>query len=207
MLDTLHAQQYCIVDGLFPPALIAALRESAINRAQSGQMHMAGTSKAAITNPGLRGDQVQWLEETDSDPAVQAYWHSMQQLQQAANRAFMLGLQHYETHFAIYPAGSGYATHIDQFQQHRAQPAPGTRMLTLILYLNQDWSAADGGALRLYLDAHDQRPLDHAHHLDILPLAGRLVLFMSSRFWHQVLPATRPRISVTGWFKTRQDVF
>jgi Rps23 Pro-64 3,4-dihydroxylase Tpa1-like proline 4-hydroxylase len=40
--------------------------------------------------------------------------------------------------------------------------------------------------------------------LDILPMAGRLVLFLSGEFWHEVRPAKRPRMSLTGWFRTRE---
>ena len=32
---------------------------------------------------------------------------------------------------------------------------------------------------------------------------GRLVAFLSDRFEHEVLPATRERMSFTGWFRRR----
>jgi SM-20-related protein len=35
--------------------------------------------------------------------------------------------------------------------------------------------------------------------LDILPQAGKLVCFRSDQIEHEVLPATRPRMSITGW--------
>jgi SM-20-related protein len=35
--------------------------------------------------------------------------------------------------------------------------------------------------------------------LDFLPLAGRLVCFRSDMIEHEVLPATRTRMSITGW--------
>jgi SM-20-related protein len=35
--------------------------------------------------------------------------------------------------------------------------------------------------------------------VDILPLAGRLVCFRSDQIEHEVLPATRERLSLTGW--------
>jgi SM-20-related protein len=35
--------------------------------------------------------------------------------------------------------------------------------------------------------------------LDVLPQAGRLVCFRSEQIEHEVLPATRPRFSITGW--------
>ncbi|HEY5930165.1 MAG TPA: 2OG-Fe(II) oxygenase, partial [Burkholderiales bacterium] len=65
-------------------------------------------------------------------------------------------------------------------------------------YLNQDWRDADGGELRLYLE---REPL--TRHVDIRPDGGTLVLFLSEKFPHEVLPAKRERHSLTGWFKAR----
>lgn len=204
MIDTMASQAYCVIDDFLPDDLTAALRTIALERQQQGRMHQAGTSQSAITNLNIRGDQIAWLENDDAHPAIQDYLALLQQVQQAANRHLMMGLAQFETHFAIYPAGSaGYATHIDQFRNHREQPAPGARTLTSIIYLNDHWPEEAGGALRLYLDEHDQTPAADARHLDIAPLGGRLVLFLAARFWHEVLPASLPRISVTGWFKTR----
>jgi SM-20-related protein len=204
IIDTLSAQQYCVIDQFLPSDLVEALRTIALDQQQQGLMHQAGTSQSAVSNPKLRGDQIAWLEANDAHPAIQDYLTLMAQVQQAANRQLMMGLDSFETHFAIYPAGSsGYATHIDQFRQHREQAAPGARALTSIIYLNDAWPEDAGGALRLYLDEHAQTPAQDARHIDILPTAGRLVLFLSARFWHEVLPATLPRVSVTGWFKTR----
>lgn len=51
--------------------------------------------------------------------------------------------------------------------------------------------------------ALDSDPADAGHHQDLLPLAGRLVCFLSGDFPHEVLPARRERLSITGWFKKR----
>lgn len=204
LLNTLAEQQYCVIDQFIPDDLVRALREIALERQQHGLMHQAGTSKMAITDLKLRGDQIAWLEENDSHPAIQQYFALLTELQLAVNRHLMMGLDSIETHFAIYPANSsGYMTHIDQFNQHRQILSAGARTLTLIIYLNENWREDAGGKLRLYLDEHTQTPAKEASHLEIAPLGGRLVLFSSARFWHEVLPSTRPRISVTGWFKTR----
>lgn len=204
LLDTLTRQHYCVIDQFIPAELARSLRELALARQQSGQMHQAGTSKAAIANPALRADQIAWLEDNDPHPSVQHYFALLAELQHLINRHFMMGLDSVEAHFAIYPAGSsGYATHLDQFSHHRHTIATGARALTATLYLNEDWTPDAGGELRLYLDEHAQAPGQEAAHLDISPLGGRLVLFLSARFWHAVLPAKHPRVSVTGWFKTR----
>ena len=35
------------------------------------------------------------------------------------------------------------------------------------------------------------------------PAAGTLVVFMSGDFPHEVLPASRERLSLTGWYRRR----
>jgi SM-20-related protein len=49
--------------------------------------------------------------------------------------------------------------------------------------------------LRLYLE-------DGAHR-DIFPRAGTLLLFLSAQFEHEVLPATRDRLSIACWMRQR----
>jgi SM-20-related protein len=39
--------------------------------------------------------------------------------------------------------------------------------------------------------------------LDISPIGGRLVMFLSDTFYHEVLPTSKDRMSLTGWFLTR----
>lgn len=204
IIDTLTEQEYCVIDNFLDDELVTNLRSIALDRQQSGFMHQAGISQTAITNLNIRGDQVAWLENDDPHPAIQHYLALLETIQQAANRHLMMGLADFETHFAIYPANSvGYSTHIDQFQAHRHQSNSGARTLTSITYLNDSWPESAGGQLRLYLDEHTLKPGAEANHVDIHPLGGRLVLFLAARFWHEVLPASLPRISVTGWFKNR----
>lgn len=204
LISALVEHEYCVVDQFLPATLVTELRDIALAQQAHGHMHQAGTSQSAVTNTLLRGDQIAWLENDDPQPAVQQYLSLLNEVQQTVNRQLMMGLNSFETHFAVYPANScGYATHIDQFRQHRTQPAPGARTLTSIIYLNDPWPEYAGGALRLYLDAHSETPAPEARHIDIAPIGGRLVLFLSARFWHEVLPASLPRVSVTGWFKTR----
>ena len=38
---------------------------------------------------------------------------------------------------------------------------------------------------------------------DVLPRGGTLVVFLSDRFPHEVLPARRERLSLAGWFRRR----
>ena len=66
------------------------------------------------------------------------------------------------------------------------------RHLTAILYLNPEWTGADGGCLRIYPLPYEQQ--------DIAPLFDRLVLFCSTHMLHRVLPCHSPRYCLSMWF-------
>ena len=140
----------------------------------------------------MRTDQVSWLDPLTACGAARQYLQTLDELRLAINRELLLGLFDFEGHLAIYPPGSYYRKHLDQFR------GMGTRTVTCVLYLNRDWTAADGGQLLLYT-----APQDPAHHEVILPLGGQLVTFLSARFLHEVRPTGRPRLSLTGWFVRR----
>jgi len=57
------------------------------------------------------------------------------------------------------------------------------------------WLPEDGGQLRMFL-ADGAEPL-------VEPLAGCLVVFLSGEVPHEVLPAGRERLSLTGGFRRR----
>jgi SM-20-related protein len=100
------------------------------------------------------------------------------------NQSLFLSLKDCEVHQTIYPIGSFYKRHLDQFKKD------DHRKLSVICYLNKEWKEADGGQLRMFIGTESR---------DILPLAGRLVCFRSDLLEHEVLPATRERLSLTGW--------
>lgn len=124
-----------------------------------------------------------------------AWLDRMEALRRAVNQHLYLGLFDLESHLAVYPAGSFYCTHLDRFADARH------RVVTVLLYLNDSWREQDGGALRLYLEEADRAPLR-----DVLPRGGTLVAFLADAFPHEVLPATRERPSVVGWFPSGADV-
>ncbi|PAP78851.1 2OG-Fe(II) oxygenase [Rubrivirga marina] len=164
-----------------------------------GHALRAGFHRAGIGRGGghqvaaqVRGDEVLWLDEQTESSAQRRYLDRMAELQAALNQALFLGLFSYETHFAVYPPGAFYKRHLDAFHGSKG------RTLSCVLYLNPAWTDADGGHLRLYLDGEHAEP-----YVDVRPEAGTLVTFLSERFEHEVLPATRERASVTGWYSVR----
>jgi SM-20-related protein len=174
-----------------PAAVVAALAVDARRRDAAGAFRLAGIGRGAgrVQDADVRGDRILWLDTADAEPAVNAAAAALDALRAALNATLFLGLVSFEAHYAIYPPGAGYRRHRDRFLDDDA------RVLSCVLYLNTDWSAMQGGALRVYCDGGVER--------DILPIAGTLVCFRSERFDHEVLPSTRERLSLTGWFKRR----
>ncbi len=195
-VQTLSMQGYVICDDFLPPETITELCSETHQRYSNDGMHAAKTGLANKANlSDIRGDHIDWLNVADENTAVQAYFSQMHALKDALNQQLFMNIQSLETHFALYPIGGAYQKHVDQFSHGNNAKS---RQLSSILYLNHDWQADDGGELRLYL-AGDE-------YLDILPNAGKLVLFLSARFWHEVRPTKRVRASVTGWFKSRDHL-
>ena len=65
----------------------------------------------------------------------------------------------------------------------------------MVVYLNPNWGADDGGELVLYQNDADTEGLK------VTPLMGTVVLFLSEEFPHEVLPAQRDRYSIAGWYR------
>ena len=191
--DSLTAQGWMVVDDFFDPELTAALRGDCQMSSGQGDFREAavGNGERRQTRADVRSDEILWLQQPASSEAQRTCLDCFEQLRLTLNRTLQLGLFEFESHFARYPAGAYYARHIDQFRGN------SHRKLSCVLYLNENWKPEEGGELRLYLDG------DGAEFEDVLPLGGRLVVFLSGRFAHEVLPAKRERISIAGWFKTR----
>ncbi|EUJ10860.1 putative proline hydroxylase [Methylophilaceae bacterium 11] len=195
IVTTLAEQGYVVIDDYLPAHTILALAEVARTKLSNQEMAHARTGKQAETRQHIRGDHICWLDENSPDIAIQQYFVHMQHLRQLINQQLYMGLASLETHLAIYPVGAVYQKHLDQFNVGGSAQL-NTRKISSILYLNQDWQPKHGGELRLHLDNEEW--------IDILPIGGRLVLFLSADFWHEVLPAYRERLSLTGWFRTRE---
>lgn len=192
IVDNIATQGYAITKHFLGGEAITLLSAKAKSLQQAGEMQKATTGLVKIKTPSIRGDFIHWIDETQATEAEAIYLNAMTILQQAINQAFFLGLFELESHFAIYPPGAGYQKHLDQFIGKEE------RKISCILYLNESWTSSDGGELRMYLDKNDE-----AKFIDISPEAGTLVVFLSGDFLHEVLPAKRERMSVTGWFRTR----
>lgn len=138
-------------------------------------------------NRFVRSDEICWLH--GDTPAARDFLSWMEALRQGLNRRLFLGLFDYEAHYAAYPEGAFYKKHLDAFKGR------SNRVLSTVFYLNPNWQPTDGGELVIYNEA-DNQELER-----VLPEYGKLVIFLSEVFPHEVLPARRERYSIAGWFR------
>ena len=183
-----------IRDRFISPEETLALLECVRAREARGDFAPAriGGLGTAQRREEIRGDFTCWLREP-LYPAERSVLDRLEALRLELNGEATLGLFEIELHYARYPPGAGYARHTDQ-------PLGSTlRKVSLVLYLNVEWEPKHGGLLRLY--ETDGRSLD------IEPVAGRLVCFLTPGREHEVLPAQRERLSISGWYRGRDDAF
>lgn len=193
LIDQMLTDGYGVMDNFLPPPAVTALRTALRHRHQAGQFRSAGIGNQRVTvEADIRGDEIHWLDEATATADEAAFLHRIGQFVRYLNQTCYLGLRDYEFHYARYPTGTFYQRHLDRFR------SDSRRKLSVICYLNADWRETDGGQLALYLPeagGSERRVM-------VTPVGGRLVCFDSGQLEHEVLPATRERLSVTGWLKT-----
>lgn len=192
MLDELAQKSWTVQNNWLTTKEGAQLLAYAQAAHAKGQFKSAGIGKAASLAQQVRGDQIFWLDPQDS-PLCAIVDQKLRQLQQMLNETLYLGLGRYEAHFAVYPPGSFYQRHLDQSPQKSA--VSQERVLSFVLYLNENWDTADGGELVIYDPDHPDQVWQK-----ISPEMGRWVLFLSEKISHEVRVAERERWSLTAWF-------
>jgi SM-20-related protein len=137
---------------------------------------------------------IYWLDTAQTAAAVHDYLDWIEQLRLGLNRRLFLGLFDYECHYAYYAAGTFYKKHRDVFK------GGGNRVVSSVLYLNPHWTPQDGGELLLY--ARDGNTLIES----VAPQYGRMILFLSEQFPHEVATTRCPRYSLAGWFRINNSI-
>lgn len=190
LADRLTVQGYAVLPGAVPLAGWLAMQAEARELLSHGAFAPAriGRGDGLHRETAVRGDGLCWLE--GGMPAGVRYLDWMEGLRLALNRELFLGLAEFEAHYAHYPVGAFYRRHVDRHRDSNA------RVISSVLYLNEGWREEEGGELLMH-DAAGEVLFAQP------PRGGTLVLFMSADMPHEVLPATRERLSVAGWFRTR----
>lgn len=185
ILDDLDQHGFSIIDHAYPPNYL----KNVVNECQ---IHLDDFRNAAIQNgivSTIRSDHILWL-----DPKLSiSHQHikTLHLLSQELNRAFYLGIQEVEAHFACYNPGDFYALHRDNPQGKNG------RVMSTVFYLHEEWHQHWGGQLRLQ-DKNNQWHI-------IEPRPNRIALFQSDLL-HEVLVAHHQRLSITAWLRTARTL-
>ena len=190
--DALNQTGYIILPNALSQDLLNSLQDRGQNLDPS-QWRRAGIGRQQNyqQNQAIRSDRICWIS-TD-DPTEALFLSAMESLRLGLNRRLYLGLFDFECHFSTYSKNAYYRKHID------ALKGESNRILSSVLYLNDDWQTTDGGELLLYSE-QDGDPIE-----SVRPMLGTLVLFLSEMFPHEVLKSQRQRLSLTGWFRVNAN--
>ncbi len=192
LIEGMLENSYGVCDDFLDPTLVKRLKVRLQTLHNTQEMKAAGTGRKTgfRESAEIRGDVIHWLE-AGVDVADNELLSLLQAFVSHLNQTCFAGINAQEFHFALYPTGSRYQRHLDQFKSDTG------RIFSLVLYLNDAWQETDGGQLRVY-------PSKHPEGLDIFPQGGRAVFFRSDQLEHEVIPSLeRERMSITGWFKKR----
>lgn len=195
-LAQLGSRGYFTRDGFVGRAAALEVRE-AIEALPAKRFHLGGMMRAGNNKePTLRGDELTWLRQGEpAHASLGALIPGFETLRRSLSARAHLGeLDDYiEMQVARYPGkGARYAPHLDSFPDGKIN-----RRVTAIVYLNSDWKAEDGGALRIHVEGG---------HVELLPELDRLVVFMSDRMVHEVLPSFAMRWAVTCWYYDKMNL-
>lgn len=190
LISSFIIEKVGIAEDFLDFSLAAGLKENLLRLYSVDKFHLAVTgNKQTDHDKILRTDQIHWLDRKNENVSEKAFFLLMDEFVEYLNRTCYTGINGYEFHYTLYPAGSFYKKHLDQFRNN------DSRKYSLIMYLNDDWKEADGGELCIY-------------HLDrkqtISPNNGKIVFFESGELEHEVMVTNKQRMSITGWLKNDQ---
>ncbi|MCF6319192.1 MAG: 2OG-Fe(II) oxygenase [Proteobacteria bacterium] len=190
--DALNLSGYIILNDALDRNLLNDLQKR-VQQIPADQWKQAGIGRkqAHQVNTDIRSDKTSWM--TQEDPIEKEFLDYMESIRQGINQRLFMGLFDYESHFAIYPKGSFYQKHLD------ALKGKSNRVLSTVVYLNNDWQKDNGGELLIYKDSNVVK--------SVVPRLGTVVIFLSEGVPHEVLKANRERHSIAGWFRVNASSF
>ncbi len=185
ILDDLDQHGFSIIDDAYSSEYIHQLVEECTSHLN--QFRDAAIQNGIVSN--IRSDHILWLHEELK--ISHQHTKTLYVLAEQFNRAFYLGINNIEAHFACYNSGEFYALHRDNPQGKNG------RIISAVYYLHEDWQDDWGGELRLQ-DKNDQW-----HTLQ--PKPNRVALFQSDLL-HEVLKAKHQRLSFTAWLRHNDSI-
>ena len=188
LIDTYLDNNIGIDASFMSESLSKGLQENILQLQKDDLMTAAGIGNLEIkdVNQKMRGDQIYWMDKSHDNVFEQEFLQLAEDFIERLNSTCYTGINGYEFHYAVYPEGSFYKRHRDQFSND------SNRKYSLINYLNDNWIEDDGGQLLVYQNDATQK---------ILPHSQTAVFFKSDEMEHEVTKANRQRMSITGWLK------
>jgi SM-20-related protein len=190
ILKELEKEGFCHISGLLDAEYLKKLNNFIDENKESFQAARIGNSENRKRETSVRGDYTFWLDPLEMNDPFSSIFDFLNTVKEKINSKFYLGLQEFECHLAYYPPGTFYKKHLDRFEKN------GSRKLSFIFYLNQEWQDSDGGELVMY---------DQSGGIvkSISPMPGDFVCFLSEEYPHEVKAATKERRSLTGWVHSK----
>ncbi len=189
ILEQLSSTGLSVTPSFLTPTQVNDTRQDLLALKKCGTFGQAGIGKGnqnQIQNQ-IRNNELCWLDRETANEVQKRLWNELDQLKQLFNENLFLGIQDFEGHYTCYSPGGFYQRHLDSFKSDQK------RVVSFILYLNENWQADQGGELRVYFKNT---------HQDVAPQGGTLVCFMSRELEHEVLLSHSHRYSFTGWFRS-----
>ncbi len=189
LIDGFVQNEVGVSHQFIPQHLAAALKNNIEQFYREGKTADAGIGSAQhkMLESSIRRDKIYWIYPDTTNAAEKEFIELIEAFITYMNRTCYTGINAYEFHYAVYEAGSFYKRHRDRFKDSDA------RKFSLVSYLNDDWTEADGGQIVLY-HKNGQAQCE-------LPTYRKSVFFKSDDLEHEVLLAHRTRLSITGWLK------
>jgi SM-20-related protein len=186
--NNLNVKGYSTHPNALSPSLSASLWEH-LQYISPGKFKRAGVGRVNkhTLNDFIRTDEISWINGETQAGNAWLIWTNA--LKTYLNQRLFLGLFSFESHFAHYGKGDFYKKHQDAFK------GEANRVVSIVVYLNPDWTPDDGGELLIYTGECDYSTVT------VTPGFGTIVLFLSEEFPHEVLKTKRDRYSIAGWFR------
>ena len=189
-VDNLGEFGYSVCVNMLPPNIITMLIQELEKREIAGDIKTAlvGRGKGKTIDETQRDVLSSWMNRNSEGEKY--FLDFAEKIRLSINQNLLLGLFEFESQFLHYPVGGFYKRHIDALKGSR------NRIVSMVAYLNQDWNTDDGGKLAIWENEHSLNPV-----IEVLPLAGTVVLMLSEQIPHEARSALRKRRAIAGWFR------
>ena len=182
--EELAVNDFVVIDNFLPQQILSEV-ENYFNSVE--QEHLLNPAKIGAANhetrqAEIRTDFIYWIQQEDS--SLKGFKAMIDELIAEINEYLFLSIKDSEFHVAKYEKGGFYQPHFDRFAKN------SNRLITFLVYLNENWQEQDGGQLKIY--GEEVATI-------VKPIYNRAVLFKSDIVLHEVLRSEAERRSLTGW--------